>query len=133
MPSIADIVVLKNDGTTNVTYVAKAPSAGDSVPAVWRNESAGTAPAHFPEFRLVTRDVKKGLSRAARMTYVYPMTALNSTTNVTAVVERCRISADWEFPKGMTQATMDEAISQLANLLVSALVKSSLKAGYAPT
>jgi len=130
---MADITVKKNDGVTNITYTAKVPAGGDGTAAIWRSESVGTAPAHFPELRFSARDVRKGLARAPRTTFVYPMTSTNSTTGVTSVVDKIRIGSDWDIPKNVTQAAIDEAVSQYANLLAAALTVSCLKAGYAPT
>lgn len=130
MPAIADIVVKKNDGVTNITYAAQTPSSGDGVPAVWRSTSVGTAPAHAPEFRLASRDAEKGKKRALRGTIVYPQIATNSTTGITAVANRFSAGVDVSYSKDMSQADINEAVAQFANLLTAALIQSCLKAGY---
>ncbi len=130
MPSIASITIKKNDGVTDIVYAASSPASGDNTPAVWKATTVGTAPAHQPEFRLVAREAKKGVSRALRSTFQYPQIATNTTTNITAVVDRASASTDWSFPKTMSQADINEYVTQYANLLVSTLVKDCVKAGY---
>lgn len=130
MPSIANITILKNDGSTSIIFTASSPSSGDNTPAVWRSTTVGNAPAHQPEFRLVAREAKKGASRSLRSTFQYPQIVTNSTTNQTTVVSRAMASCDWAFDKSMSQADINEFVTQYANLLVSTLVKDCVKSGY---
>jgi hypothetical protein len=37
------------------------------------------------------------------------------------------------MPKGMSQTDLNEAASQLGNLLAATLIKQSVQTGYAPT
>lgn len=133
MPAIADMLIKKNDGTTDITYTAICPSSGDGVPAVWRSNSVGSAMAHRPEIRLSSRDAANGAKRALRGTYVYPQLSTNTTTGVTSVVERVMASFDVSIPKGMAQSDIDEAISQFGNLMVAGQIRNALKAGYSAT
>lgn len=133
MPSIANVTVKKNDGTTDIIYTGVSPSSGDSSPAIWKSQTVGVAPAHQPEFRLAARDGQGGVRRAMRSTYVYPQIATNSTTSLTSVVDKASASCDWVFPKGMNQTDINEFVSQYANLLVSTLVKDCVKQGYSAT
>lgn len=130
MPSMADITVKKNDGVTDIVYVQQAPSSGDSTPAVWKATAVGTAASHQPELRLVSREANNGSKRALRSTFSYPQIATNSTTSLTSVVNRAMAATDWTLPKEMTASDIDEFVSQYANLLASALLKSCVKAGY---
>lgn len=130
MPSIANVTVKKNDGVTDIVYTVKSPAAGDTVPAIWRADSVGTAPSHQPEFRLTAREASKGAARALRSTFVYPQIATNTTTSVTSVVNKAMAATDWTCPKGMSAADINEFASQYANLLASAIVKSCVKDGY---
>lgn len=130
MPAIADITVKKNDGTTDIVYAQQSPSSGDNTSAIWKATTVGSAPAHQPEFRLLGRDVSKGAKRQLRSTYMYPQIATNSTTTLTSVVDKASADTNWNFPKGMAQADINEFVSQYANLLVSTLVKTCVKAGY---
>lgn len=133
MPDMANITVKKNDGTTDIVYTKQTPASGDNTPAVWRSTSVGSAPAHAPEFRLLAKDAKAGANRAMRGTYKYPQIATNSTTGITSVVDTASASTDWNFPKAMSQADINEFVSQYANLLVSTLVKDCAKSGYSAT
>lgn len=130
MPSMANITVKAANGTTDVTYVAKSPSAGDSVPAIWRNESVGTAAAHMPELRLTWRDAPGGQKRRGRATYVYPQIATDTTTSTTSVVDRANAGVDFELPKGFTTANAAEFAAQFGNLFASALIKSCNADGF---
>lgn len=130
MSSIANITIKKNDGTTDITFTGIQPSSGDGTPAVWKSQTVGSAPAHQPEFRLTSREAKRGVSRALRSTFMYPQIATNSTTGITSVVEKAMASTDWEIPKSMTQADINEFASQYANLLAATLIKSCVKEGY---
>lgn len=133
MPSIANITVKKNDGTTDIIYTGVSPSSGDKTPAVWKAQSVGSAPNHQPELRLISREASNGAKRGLRSTYVMPQIATNSTTGITSVVNSAMASTDWNFPKGMDQAAINEFVSQYANLLVSTLVKDCIKSGYSAT
>lgn len=131
MPQMADITVKKNDDTTNVVYTSKAPAAGDNTPAIWRNETVGTAAAHRPELRLSSKDGGDGKSRKMRSTFAWPQIATNSTTGIVSVVEKSSFATDFTLSKTMTQADINECVSQYANLLASALIKQCLKDGFA--
>jgi len=133
MSAIANITVKKHDGTTDITYTAVVPSAGDTVPAVWNSQTVGVAPAHQPSLRLLSKEASNGTKRALHATFVYPQIATDTTTGVTTVINRVVISADWTIPKGMAQTDIGEATYQFANLLAAALIKSSCETGYAPT
>lgn len=133
MPAMANIIVKKNDGTTDITYTAVVPSSGDTVQAVWKSQTLGVSPSHQPEFKLSSREASGGAKRALHAVYTYPQIATDTTTSLTSVVNRLSVSADWTMPKDMTQADINEAVSQFANLLASTLIKDSAKAGYSPT
>lgn len=133
MPDMANITVKKNDGTTDIIYTKMQPSSGDGTSAVWKATSVGTSPAHQPEMRLNAKESDAGRSRAVRTTYAYPQVATNTTTSMTSVVSRAAASTDWRFPKDMPQSDINEFVSQYANLMVSTLVKDSVKSGYAPS
>lgn len=133
MPNLADIVVKKNDGVTNITYVGLVPSSGNDVPAIWKATAVGSAPAHQPELRLISRDGENGGKRALRGTYVYPQISTNSTTGVTSVIDSAFGTIDFKFPKSMSQSDINEAAAQMCNLFVTTLIQACLKAGYAAT
>lgn len=133
MPSIANIVVKKNDGTTDITYTAVVPSSGDTVFAVWKSQTVGVAPGHQPEFKLASREASNGQKRALHSVFNYPQLSTNSQTGVTSVVNRAVVSTDWTIPKDMTVTDINEFVTQYANLLASALIKQCAQAGYSAT
>jgi len=90
----------------------------------------GSAPSHQPEFRLAAREAARGASRALRATYQYPQIATDSTTGLVSVVNRASFDGNWVLPKGMNTTDINEFASQVANLIVSTLMKDCVKAGY---
>lgn len=133
MPAIANITVKKNDGTTDIIWTGVQPSSGDGTPATWKSQTVGTASAHQPELRLSARDANKGSHRLLRLTFQYPQIATNSTTSVTSVVQKAMATLEMEIPKAMASADVNEAVSQLTNLIDSTLIISCLKEGYSAT
>jgi hypothetical protein len=132
MPQISNLVVKKNDGTTDVTYTAVVPSAGDKTPALWRNQSVGSAAAHQPALSLMSRNNGTGTARRLDGSLVYPTTSTGTDGKVT-VSDKAIISISGVIPQGMPTADVNEAVAQAMNLFATALVKDSFKTGYAPT
>jgi hypothetical protein len=132
MPSLANITVKKNDGTTDVTYSGIVPSAGDKSPAIWRNTAQGTAPAHNPSLSLSSEWNGPKTARRMRGQYVMPSTATGSDGKVN-VVDRAILELSVIIPQGMVTADINEFVSQGVNLCAATLIKDSLKSGYSPT
>lgn len=130
MPSLANITVKKNDGTTDIVYTGVQPSSGDATAAVWQSQTVGTAISHRPELHLVARSADGSRKRALRTTFLYPQIATNTTTGVTSVVERLMASTNWTIPRDMTAADVNEAVAQYANLLASTLIKQCVQSQY---
>lgn len=133
MPSMANITVKKNDGTTDIVWTGVCPSSGDGVAAIWRSETVGSAPAHYPKFELRSKYNGQRTARRMDVNYVYPQTATDSTTSLTEVVNRIPFQLTAAIPEGVPATVIAEAVSQFANLLASTLMKDSFKAGFAPT
>lgn len=131
MPSLADITVKKNDGTTDITYSGVQPSSGDGSPAIWKSATVGYAAAHQPEFRLSSKDGARGSRRVVRATFKYPQLSYDTTTSLFSLVDTSTFMGEWVMPKTMNQADIDEFASQIANLIHAALTKSCVKTGYA--
>ncbi len=130
MPTLANITIKKNDGTTDITFTGVVPSSGDNTPAVWKSQSVGTAQAHQPEARLSARDSDQGKRRTLRATIQFPETATDSTTGITTVINKASFNAEWNIPKEMSATNVNEFASQVANLLDSTLFVDCVKAGY---
>lgn len=133
MPSMADLVVKKADGTTNVTFNALTPSSGDTVPAVWRQEAMATQPNLKATASLRTGWNGPRDARRAQLDFSYPFVATDTTTGLTSVVARIPIQVTATIPQLVTDAIISEAVAQAGNIFAAALVQSAVKAGYAPT
>lgn len=132
MPTIANITIKKNDGTTDVIYTAVSPSGGERSPAVWRNNTVGTAAAHRPTFQLSARKNGPGTARRMEGQYVYP-TTITGTDGKISVADKAIFDITAVLPQGMPQTDLDEAVSQCFNLLAATLNKDCFKAGYSAT
>nr|UUW21308.1 MAG: hypothetical protein [Sanya fiers-like virus 19] len=132
MPQLANIVVKKNDGTTDVTYTGVVPSAGDKSPAIWRNNGVGAAAAFRPELTLTSAPNGTKTARRVAYRYVYPSTAVGSDGK-TNVVDRFILEGTALVPMGMADVDVNEGVAQSCNLLASSLIKSSIQSGFAPT
>lgn len=130
MPAIADIVVKKNDNTTNITYTGVVPSSGDSSAAVWKSQSVGSTVAFQPELRVTAKPANGGASREHRMTFYYPQLKTDTTTSITSVHRKVMGSATFLTPTDMNATDVAEASAQFANLLASALIRSCVNSGY---
>lgn len=132
MPQMANVIVKKNDGTTDVVYTSLVPSAGDKTPAIWKNQTIGSASSHRPELKLTSRDNGTMSARRVEGTFTYPTLATDVQGKVNAV-DRVILNVNVVVPKGMPDVDVNEAISQGFNLFASSLLKDSCKTGYAPT
>lgn len=132
MPNAANITIKKNDGTTDVLYTSVVPSAGDKSPAVWRNNTIGTASAHRPEIRVVSRDNGPGSARRIDVSAVYPYT-VTGTDGKIVVADKFTFTASGLVPKAMPDVDVNEAVSQTLNLMASQLFKDQFKSGYSAT
>lgn len=136
MPQIANITVKKNDGTTDIVYDALSGSGGDSSPAVWRQDTGNTAGLPYglrSALRFLTNWNGRKTARRETLTYTAPYAVLDSTTGLYSSKDQVIIELSVVAPQAIPPNFTDEAISQGTNLLVSTLIRSSLKAGYAPT
>jgi len=130
---MANIVIKKADGTTDITYTAVVPSAGDSSPAIWQCQSVGTAAMHYPSLEVKSRWNGQKTARRVDFVYVYPQIATDTTTSLTSVVNRMVLNGSFLVPTAVPTATAAEWAAQGPNLLASALLKSVWNPGYSPT
>lgn len=132
MPSMANITVKKADGTTDVVYTAASPSAGDSVAAVWKNQTVGTVLASRPTFTLTAQDNGTKKARRMRTSFLWPKTRTDAATNI-IVSGGASSESSHLIPQDMTAAEISEYVAQYANLMASALIKQCLNDGYSAT
>lgn len=133
MPSMANIVVKKYDGTTDVTYTALTASAGDNVAAQWRSESAGSQSNAKPSLALTTKFNGNRSARRIDFQYRYPHVVTDSTTGLLVVVNMIPITLSAAIPVGVPDVVVQEAVAQGTNLAVSAIVRGAIISGFAPT
>ena len=131
MPSMASITVKKNDGTTDQVWTAVQASGGDKSPAIWRNQSVGTAPSFQPEMSMTSRPNGDSSVRRLQGQIDWKQSAVGSD-GVTRKVNVGYVKYEVVAPQGMPTTDLNEFASQSSNLLGSALFKSSIKDGFAP-
>lgn len=128
MPQMNDITIKKADGTTDVVYAGVSPSAGDTVPAVWKSTTQGTTQASQPELRATARSTRKGRGRAIRSTFQFPV-VLSDGSLGTPVYG----SWDFSYDRDTDQGTLNDASSQFGNAVASAIMTSIRNTGYSAT
>lgn len=131
MPTMANITVKKNDGTTDIIWTGVQPSSGDGTPCLWRQEVASMHTAGKPTFALLSKYNGNRTARRLMAEFRHPQTYTNSTTGIVGVENILPISVSAVLPVSFPQILIDEAISQTFNLLVATLVKDCFKTGYA--
>lgn len=119
MPQIGNLSAKKFDGTTAVTLTAIQPSAGDQ-PAVWRDNSTGSAPRFRPE---LTYSVKTSGDRRSKRGYLkfrVPQLSTNTTTGVVSVVNEALFEIRTVIPVEMPESAVKDAAAILASALLPA-------------
>lgn len=136
MPSMANITVKKADGTTDITFDAISASGGESSPAVWRQDTGATAGlpvGHRATIKLSSKWNGPKTARQVAYEAVFPYAVLSNDTGLYSARDRVVATGVITLPQGIPGSNLQEAAYQIANLLSSALFKSSAAAGYAPT
>lgn len=136
MPSLASITVKKNDGTTDIVFDALAASAGDSSPAVWRQDTgaaAGLPVGLRSSYKLSSKWNGPKTARQMSFELVFPYAVQDSTTTLYSAKDRVVFTGIITLPQAIPATSLNEACAQGLNLLAAALTKSSAQAGYAPT
>lgn len=133
MPQMANITVKAANGTTDVVYNAMTPSSGDKTAAIWRVEASSTIAAHRPIVSLVTRENGNGNARRAEFSASFPYVPPAAEGHQPTVLHRVPVTFSIALPKEVPDTFLAEAIAQAGNLLVSPLIRDSLKAGFSPT
>lgn len=132
MPQMANITIKKADKVTDVTWVAKTPSAGDKSPAVFKNDSVGTVLAQRPTFTVVAADNGTRKARRIRTTTYWPKSRLDSAGNI-VVVGGASSEKSTLIPQDMTASEIAEFVYQEAALHLSVLLQAVGNEGYAPS
>lgn len=135
MPTMANIVVKKFDGTTDITYDALSGSGGDGSPAVWRQDTGAASglPVGLRKlFKLWTLWNSPKTARQMKFNIIMPYAVQDSTTTLYSAKDRVVFDGIVTIPQGIPASEINEAIYQGLNLLGSLLVKQSGAAGFAP-
>lgn len=134
MPQMADITVKAADGTTDVIFNAMTPSAGDTVPALWRAEALGFGIAsNKPTFWMKTQYNGARTARRAEFKFNYPRFVTVPASSTTQVVSEIPGNLTLTLPTNVPDVIIADAYAFYVNLLSSTLVRNSVIAGFAPT
>ena len=129
MPQMANITVKAANGTTDVVYTAKVPSAGDKSPAIWKNDNVGNVLAAKPTLSVQSSSNGNRTSRRIKAKYTWPKQRVDAAGN-TLVQGGAILEVSALVPQDMTAAEIDEFVAQGLNLGASALFKSMVRDGY---
>lgn len=130
MPALADIVIKMADGVTDVTYTAIAGAAGDGSPAVFRNNSVGTALNQRPTLLVKASSNGSKTARRIRGDFSWPIVGVSN--GITQVIGRAPGDFSFLMPQNQDEGTIIEQAHQFGNLVASAIIKSCIAEGYAP-
>lgn len=134
MAVFASITVKKNDGTTDAIYVNKTPANGDGSVALWRYDSHAAPYAGLkPELRMMSKWNGPKTARRLQVDFAYKAYATDSTTGVSSLLGTIPFTLTGAVPQSIPQADIDEAVSQMGNLIVSTLIRAAMKEGFSPT
>lgn len=128
MSQMANITIKKSDGTTDAIYSALSASAGEGVPAIWRNNGVGTKVNQRPEFRMISKQLQAG-RRAVKTNFVWPV--VDPITG--SVVDYITLVVESKTADNALVTDVTEAVTQGLNLHAATLVKTSFVDGVSPT
>lgn len=131
MPTMANIAVLNNAGGS-VTYTAATSSAGDKVPAIWRQNAASEVVGLRPSFAVATRDNAKRNGRILEGQFRFPIFTTDSTTGQKILLATVPLNVTGTLPTNVDAVQVKDAFVQFGNLLVSSLMRSVVEDMYAP-
>lgn len=134
MPQMADVTVKLADGVSNFLLNALQPAGPDGTAAVWRREDATRTAEQRVTAQVSARWNDK---RNARVVQCYVRSPVLEDTSVSTVKKiigyaECR-DGRFVVPSGMTQTAIDDFAAIATNFMASALVRSSIASGFAPS
>lgn len=131
MATATNLTIKKADGTTDVTYTVQIASGGDKSPAVWQELTASATPNARPTLQVESAWNGAKTARRVSMRFEYPY-QVTDASGQTTIVNRELGTVTWIQPQDIPDSLATEAASQFANLLATALIKSTMASGYAP-
>jgi hypothetical protein len=132
MPAMANVTVKANNGTTDVVFVQKGPSGGDTTPAQWRVDAIGGIRNANPLSWMKSRWNANKTARRVDVHVEYPYAVTDTTTGVISVKNRVPLDLTIAIPQDVPEATILDAVAVAVNFFASPLVKSAIQEGYAP-
>lgn len=129
MPSMANITV-KDAANADKVFVSKTASAGDKSPARWSQDAASSIIGRRPTVTVETRDNGAKNGRVYKDTITFPIVStIGGVETVTWFTSRMETT----IPTNVDNAVVNDAYVQMSNLRASALLRSVVQEGYAPT
>jgi hypothetical protein len=131
MPQATDLI-LKNGAGVDKTFQLAAPAAGTQ-PGVWFLRE-GSTPAGFPSVEISSRRTGAvGNDRRVLISLIVPVMGTNPTTGAQTRISSMPIKIDAKVPELVPDAARDDAIAYIGSAVADALIKATMKTGYAPT
>lgn len=131
MPTMANITIKKADGTTDVVWTALQASAGDSAPAIWRNNTVGTTLAQRPTLQLQSKWNGPRTGRRISGVFAWPLTHTDGSGNV-SVIGVSPGNFSFLAVQNQDANALKEQAYQFGNLIASAIIKQCMEEGYSP-
>lgn len=133
MPSLANMTIKKNDGTTDAIYVAKLGAGQDGTKATLRYDAHPAPYAGLkPTFEITSRWNGPKTARRVEATLVFRAYQTDSTTGVSTQIGTIPITISAVIPQNLDQTTwIDESVAQAANLFKHADTQTMFKTGFA--
>lgn len=128
MPQMADVVIKKANGSTDITFTQKTPSAGDSAAALWRSDTVGASAAVRPAVSCVATWNGPRTARKVNIKFSYPQVDAVSGLSIGQAIYEVNATV----PQTMADTDVAEFAAQSANFVASTLLKSVVQTGFAP-
>lgn len=129
MAAQVDIVIKKADNATNVTFSALIRSAGDKIAAVWQSLSSSSSVANRWTLKQVSHD--NGPKTARKVMTFFRAPIVRTINGADVVVATVPMELTATVATVLTDAEINEAVSQGLNLFATAQVKAGYTSGYA--
>jgi len=136
MAAQTSLTVKKLDGTTDIIYDALVASAGDSIPAIWRQDTgqAGGKPTGLrPTFSMAAKWNGPKTARQVLFEYRYPYVTQDSTTTRYSSTDQVVVKTIVTLPQSIPSSELSEATTQALQLCGLSAVRSQTWSGYAFT
>lgn len=131
MPAMANITVA-DSVPVNHTFNNVNASAGDKVPAVWRENAAHANIGFRPRFSVVMRDNAAGNGRAFTMAFNVPFISTDPGGN-DFIAARFPLQLTGVIPTNVSSADLNNWYYVASNLFASTLVRSCVEEASSPT